>query len=197
MPFVTTLLITLQLPLCNSPAPCIWKPSPARPLWAVNPTSFRHCRGHATPPSLLCANQLLNIHESDSHCAPGPCVTVDKWGARRPWRWSQSPPVREQQAAPHPGKMGKARAGGRRSWEHQGRSGKRMGRIGNEWEDVKGRSEKEGRQPGKTAALRNITIFMCCVVGLPGEEPPLDRVRAPGTNWEVLNYPPQHREAMK
>lgn len=49
----------------------------------------------------------------------------------------------------------------------------------------------------KTAALRNLALFMHCTVGLSGEEPLLDRVRAPGTNWEALNYPPQHREAMR
>lgn len=74
---------------------------------------------------------------------------------------------------------------------------KRTGGKGKEREDGKGRSEKAGRQPGETAALRNTALFMHCVVGLPGEDPLLDRVRTPGTNWEALNYPPQHREEMR
>lgn len=57
---------------------------------------------------------------------------------------------------------------------------------------------RKGRKAvSETAALRNLALFMHCTVGLSGEEPLLDRVRAPGTNWEALNYPPQHREAMR
>lgn len=61
----------------------------------------------------------------------------------------------------------------------------------------KGWSEKGKKAVWKTAALRNIALFIHCTMGLIGEEPLLDRVRAPGTNWEALNYPPQHREAVR
>lgn len=98
------------------------------------------------------------------------------------------------------GREEKSKIGAKRSWGHQGqggRSSKIMGASVNEWENWKlvRKERKEGSW--KTAALWNVAFFMHCTVGLSGEKPLLDRVRAPGTNWEALNYPSQSREAMR
>lgn len=152
--------------------------------------------------NILCANQLLTpvkliITDLGLH------VTVCKRGAGRPWWWLQGwwrdPSTRDCQAAPHTEESGKSQ---NRWWKKFGTPGTRWygwqenGGKSKEWDDGKGSSEKE-RQSGKIAALRNIVLFMHCMVELPGEMLLLDRVRAPETNWEALNYPPQHREAMR
>jgi len=77
--------------------------------------------------------------------------------------------------------------GAAREWVEKA-SNEKMGQID---QNIKGGSLK------KLPPSETLPYFMHCVVGLPGEELLLNRVRAPGTNWEALNCPPQHREEMR